>query len=201
MAYLDQLARPAQAITAPPAAAAMPLSTPTTPTAARPERVETTDREAISDQVCTQDPGLLGQAQTSFDFLDAPEPDIPEAPEASATDYSEPEAGEPDLADGTTAETAEGQTSSEGNFETEGPSLDDIRHGAVLEPGQSSKDLPQLLDMLGKAGYPVRHHGDRLDGELLHVLKQFQHAAGIAATHSEHAGSLGRNTLAALERA
>ncbi|HEY9842841.1 MAG: hypothetical protein ACAI44_28405 [Candidatus Sericytochromatia bacterium] len=201
MVYLDQLARPAQAMAAPPTEAVMPLCTPETfnPTAARPETLETTDPEAISDQVCTQDPGTLGQAQTSFEFLDA-QAEMPEAPDASETDSAEPEADEPDLADGTAAETAEGQTSSEGGFEAEGPSLDDIRHGAVLEPGQSSTDLPQLLEMLSKAGYPVRHLGDRLDGELLHVLKQFQQDAGIAAAHSEHASSLGRNTLAALER-
>lgn len=83
-----------------------------------------------------------------------------------------------------------------------GPSLDAIRKGkGVLKPGESSPEVPKLLEMLGKVGYKVQHEGQQLDGEVLRALKKFQADYGVASDKSPYSGQLGKTTLKTLEQA
>lgn len=85
---------------------------------------------------------------------------------------------------------------------TPGASLDEIRKNqGKLAPGQSSPDVPKLLEMLGKVGYKVKHHGNCLEGEVLRALQKFQADYGIAKPGSDYSGYLGPQTLKSLDNA
>lgn len=82
------------------------------------------------------------------------------------------------------------------------PTLGSIRNGQdVLAPGDSSGDVQKLQEMLGKIGYKVQHSGDKLEGEILRALQNFQADYGVASKTSQYSGHLGKNTLNALESA
>lgn len=188
---------------------------PTTAPSSRPPLSEATATEAPSiaqlspqERLQLQTESTAPSATASFDFLDDPplptvveldlsEPAPSEAPPAPAS-ATEPATSPEEAPPLPTLVNLEQPSEPEA---PQGPSLDKIREKkGVLHPGESSPDVPKLLEMLGKLGYKVQHEGNTLEGEVLRALKKFQADYGLASQKSKYSGQVGKNTIDALDK-